>query len=97
MVPVPAQVRCLAWHHHQVAAPDHDLLVAPRAQIGLPGLVGLDPANIVAWGVLRHPASILPAAHDEAEGRTMAAWQNLGHAGPKQGRGTLAGAPLLPR
>ena len=46
VMPVAAEVGGVEGHHHHVADPDADLLVAARAQVRLPGLVGLDPAHL---------------------------------------------------
>ena len=50
MVPVAPEVGSLAWYRHQVPDTGGDLLVATRAEVGLSGLVGLDPADLEVFG-----------------------------------------------
>jgi len=43
MVPVPAQLGGGAGNDDEVAGPFGDVLVASRTEVGLAGLIGLDP------------------------------------------------------
>lgn len=63
-----AQVGCLDGDDHDVADPDVDVVVAPRAQVGLAGLVGLDPADLdlVYLGIRAHSTSTTTTATDAA-------------------------------
>lgn len=51
-MPVPAQIRLEARHDHHMAEARPDLLLAAGAQIGLPGLKRLDPADLHVVGVV---------------------------------------------
>jgi hypothetical protein len=45
-VPVAAKLRVTPWHYHHVADALRDLLLAARAEIGLPGLKRVHPADL---------------------------------------------------
>jgi hypothetical protein len=44
-MPVPAKFRASARDHHQMADSRRDLLLAPRADVGLAGLERVDTAD----------------------------------------------------
>ena len=55
-MPVPAQVGIVEGHHHDVADPEPDLVVAAGAEVGLGGLVRMD-APYLYRGISAHRIS----------------------------------------
>lgn len=56
-MPVPAQVGSVERNDHQVHGAREDVLVAAGAEVGLEGLVGLDPADLDLYGLNAHSRS----------------------------------------
>lgn len=47
---MPAQVRGMSRHHHDMPGPRQDELLTTRAHVGLPRLEGVDPADFGRLG-----------------------------------------------